>query len=295
LPIFISECGFGGALNRLPSTRLNSGSCVGLDLSAMIDVFHSARLTFERAQHHINEFNSMVFEFVQSKPYASFVDQQTDPTKDIHKIKFTRQLPQLAACVLFDIANNLRAVLDQAGYASAIANGMSDPKSTNFPFADDLPGLNANIERRGVCKHLHPEIVALFRSFQPYKGGNDTLWALNKLCNAKKHCALIPLRISNASANFRAVIPEGGQVGAWVDSSGTFRGWDPEKHEMTLAAVPRGTDPQIRSSFSFLVMIDGIEALRSQPALGLVDQMRSVVQGVLMATEAECRRLRLIP
>lgn len=32
-PIFISECGFGGAFNRLPSTRLNSGSFVGLDFA----------------------------------------------------------------------------------------------------------------------------------------------------------------------------------------------------------------------------------------------------------------------
>lgn len=31
-PSFISECGLGGAFNKLPSTRLNSGSLVGSEL-----------------------------------------------------------------------------------------------------------------------------------------------------------------------------------------------------------------------------------------------------------------------
>src|SRR5208282_3983089 len=179
-------------------------------------------------------------------------------------------------------------------YASAIAWGKrTDPKATNFPFADDLPGLDNNIERRGVCKHLPPKIIALFRSFQPYKGGNPTLWALNKLCNTKKHCALMPLQITNARANFNARLPPDATVGLGFspEDVGTFTGWDSAKQEVTLATVPTEVKPHIRGNFTFSVAIDGVDVLRAQLAITALGAMRDIVAAILWRTEAECIRL----
>jgi hypothetical protein len=39
----------------------------------------------------------------------------------------------------------------------------------------------------GRFKDLPQEMISLFRSLQPFKGGNDLLWALNKLCVVNKH------------------------------------------------------------------------------------------------------------
>jgi hypothetical protein len=260
-------------------------------------MFPSPRLTFARAQHHIDDFRGIIDAFggtSEDRPWTYFVDKESEPGKDIHKIKFTRQLPDILPCILFDAANNLRAVLDQVGYASAIAWGKRpDPKSTNFPFGPDLAALNLNIERRGVCDHLPPEIVALFRSFQPHEGGNAALWALNKLCNTKKHCALIPLVIKGANANFNARLPPDATVGLGFSPEhvGTFQGWNPTKQEITLATVRAGFDPHIRGDVAFSVGIEGIEALRAPPAISALDEMRDTVAEVLWRTEAECRRL----
>ena len=89
----------------------------------MTDIFQSPRWTLERARHHIRDLNQVVRDFIDPCPWTYTTDRDSQPGKEVHKIVFTRKLPYGAACMLFDAANNLRAVLDQTGYASAIAKG----------------------------------------------------------------------------------------------------------------------------------------------------------------------------
>ena len=41
----------------------------------MSDVFHSARLTFDRAQYHIRDFNSVIRSFIDNRPWTEFIDK----------------------------------------------------------------------------------------------------------------------------------------------------------------------------------------------------------------------------
>jgi hypothetical protein len=263
----------------------------------MTDIFRSARLTLNRAQYHIHDFNTVISDFIDGRPWAEFIDRDSEPGKEIHKIRFVRELPETLPCVLFDAVNNLCAVLDQSGYGAAVASGNANPTKCTFPFGDTLAEIENNINGRKACKHLPPEILALFLSFKPYKGSGgsgEPLWALNKLCNAKKHCTLAPVWITNAFANFSAALPEGTPVGKFQDADGTYRGWDASKREMTLVTVPQGLDPHISGHMSYEVAIDGVEAVAGKPATGVLNSMSAIVQGVLTKTEAECRRLGFI-
>ena len=96
--------------------------------------------------------------------------------------------------------NNLRATLDQIGYSAAIARGKINPKSkTNFPFGDDAAGVENVFSKNQAKLSLPPQIMDLFRSVEPYKGGSgQLLWAINKLCNTKKHSTLVPTMITEA-------------------------------------------------------------------------------------------------
>jgi hypothetical protein len=223
---------------------------------------------------------------------GTFGNKESQPGKDIYKIKFTEDLPSDLPCILFDIASNLRAALDQAGYATAVAAGKPNPKGTNFPFGDDAAEVKGNIERRRR-RDWPPEIEALFIGFKPYKAGNYTLWALNKICNAKKHCGLVPLGIRNAVANFRAEVPI-----EWVGNSinpitGQVNGWNAEKREMTLVTVPSGTNPHITGHFTFAVAIEATEAAQSVPGIEIINDMASTVRIILMGAEEECCRIGL--
>jgi len=255
----------------------------------MADLFYSPRLTLVRAQHHIEDFNATVNAFIDSKPWTYFVDKETEPGKDIHKINFTEQPPDMLPCILFDIANNLRAVLDQAGYAAAVAAKAPSLKAIKFPFGPTEHDFRNNVA--GGCKDLPAEIRTLFEGFKGYKGGNDTLWALNEIANTKKHCALVPLQISRGVAVFRGRVPDDAKIGHSVDLDGTVRGWDAAKNEMTLVTVPSGTKIHINGHFTFSVAIEGIEVLARQQAIHVVKVMSDEIESILVATERECRSL----
>ncbi len=68
-------------------------------------------------------------------------------------------------------------------------------------------------------------------------------------------------------------------------------GWDALKREMTIMAVPSGAQANIRGHFAFDIAIDGIEVLRGQPAVSVLDAMYNEVRNCLIATEAKCRSL----
>jgi len=258
----------------------------------MANVFNSPRATLERAKHHVNDFEAAFSAFVNEKPWAYVVDIEPEPGKNIHKIDFNKDLPQILSVIAFDAVNNMRAVLDQIGYAAAVASGKGSPKCTNFPFGDDITSFENNLNGRKVCRDVPPEICDIFCVFQPYRGGNgEILWAMNKLANAKKHCALVPFSFTKAKANFRAHVPDNIVAGRGIEGVPNF---DPEKRELILMIVPSDIDPHISGNFTFDISFETIALIRSEPAAELLKRMVGIVERILMASEAECRRLGFI-
>jgi hypothetical protein len=273
----------------------------------MSNPFDSPRLTILRAQHHIDDVNAKVTEFITNQPWSHRVENDNqNPRNELHKIVFERRLPANLPNIVFDAAMNLRAVLDQCGYASAIASGKADPKSTYFPIGEDADGLEKAVIGRGRCKDLPAEILTLFRGFKPYKGGNDAIWALNRLCNTNKHATLAPFdlgqfdlsALQEVTKTIRPLPGGGGQIiiegnlrgftGRITPSSSS---WDPDKHEITIWGVPREASPQYKASVALNVAIEGIDTLSRKPVVAVFGEMMRVVDGILSATEAECRRL----
>ena len=117
----------------------------------MPDVFHSPRLTLERAKHHINDFESMATDFINSRPWTERTEIKSKPRLEIHKIVFTSEPPEMLACILADAANNLRSVLDQCGYAAATCSD-KPTKHISFPFSETKP--NFKNRAKGCCTDL---------------------------------------------------------------------------------------------------------------------------------------------
>ncbi len=255
----------------------------------MADLFVSSKLTLARAKHHIRDLERQVQPFISKDAWTYVVEKDSDGVTNLHKVRFNRRLAPEVLGVLFDAANNLRAALDQAGYAAAIASGKVEPKRTHFPFASSAAELPNVIARKS--KDLPPEILSLFCAFKPYKRGNRTLWALNKLCNTKKHCSLVPLQLGRMRLSYGASCETG--LGG-IDQNFIAR-WDPERYEIILMRAA----PEVRFTsdigFTFTVTIKSIEVLRDKPVVEVLDTIAGKVERILMATEAESRRIGLIP
>jgi hypothetical protein len=145
----------------------------------------------------------------------------------------------------------------------------------------------------GGCKDLPAEIRDLLKGFNPYKGGNDTLWAMNELCNAPKHKMLYPVVIA------------GGGVGLGVGDGGVAvighleiaaKKWDSEKNEMEVARFPEGGlqgNPKLDIGFS-ITLDDVDKVIRGQNPVAVLRTMVGEVERILAATEREYRRIGLV-
>jgi hypothetical protein len=249
------------------------------------DIFHSPKRRIVRAKEHIRNLESRIKLSLKKDPGRHVTELNADGTKEIHKIRFTKPLPERASELALEAAEALRSALDQTGFAVAKAAGNTRLKATYFPIADSAAELENVIKRR--CRDVPSDIVTFFRTLAPYQGGNAFIWPLNKLANSSKHTVVLePAILSLGQIHFaRAVLPGGTEF---------FSRWDSHNNEIAFAAIPIGTNPQYDAQISFGAAFGEIDAVRGQPAISLLNEMASEVERIVLATEAEARRLGLI-
>lgn len=250
----------------------------------MNDIFESSKLRLSRAKEHIDTFEERVKIFQREKEWTHA--SETDPNGvDIYlKVVFTKPFPNDFTTIAIEVIEHLRAALDQAGYAVAIASGIVNPKKAYFPFAKDEAGLQALIRER--CKNIPPDILTLFCSFKPYKGGNNLLWELNRVCNANKHrrnklIGIVPGLIVNSkfmAYGGPATVPQ--------------LEWNRRKNEIVYLII--GPTTLIEPNMDITINIAFEEIIGGNTALAVLNDMASIVESILLATEAEARRLGLI-
>jgi len=274
----------------------------------MIDHFESAKRTVRRAKHHIDDLERQIIAFTDNNTWTYVVDLDADGSHQLHKIRFSRSLPDDLPSILFDAVGNLRAALDQCGYACAVAAKSTSTKHIKFPIAKDKAHFLKTVP--GCCKDLPSEIIALFRRCNAYKGGNEVLWALNELCNTKKHLSLVPMAAGRAILKIvptadhplasKFATPEQIAKGAspagfygLVGGSASIKepGWNPSKNELLLLKTDPKKHVNYDANVSLTVFIEGIDILRRTPAVVALKKMLNTVAVIAEAAESECRAL----
>lgn len=249
------------------------------------DLFYSPKRLIRRANEHIRNLEARIKRFFKDEPGRHVSELDADGTNEIHKIRFAKTFPDRPGELAFEAGIALRSALDQAGYATAVGSGKIRPRRAYFPIADSEPQLETDVIGRRRCDDLLPEILTLFRTFNPYKGGNDPIWALNKICNSRHIVLLEPVAMVLGQIHFRAARFSGGTE--------FFSRWDAENNEIAFASLPVGSDPQYDAQISIAVAFGDVEGVRGQPAAPALRTMASEVQRIVLTTEAEARRLGL--
>jgi hypothetical protein len=284
-------CGFGGVVRKCRTTFSNSGSFVGSALPAMTplgpDGFYSAKLRIERAKEHLNDLEAQINSFFGEKPYTRVVEPDPNGTHEIHKLRLTKPFPFRWRILATEIIEHLRASLDHATWATGyLSTRNPDIQQVAFPFGETLSDLDNSMRRRS--KNLPPEIQALLRTFQPYKGGNDLLFDLNDMCNLSKH-ALIAF-IANAIAD--------GEIrgSGWAEPIDLYDPLtlDRAKNEIPYARVRRSLHFDHEIKISIYPAIEHRETTSAEPAIAVLDAMGSEVRRIVLAIEAESRKIGLI-
>jgi hypothetical protein len=255
----------------------------------MPDPLESSKRKLERAKEHFDDLKGKITEFINLEPYEQVVEPHPDKSGyTVHKIKLTQPLPAFIGDIAGDMVHNLRSALDNAGYAVAVAAappGAKEPKYTAFPFAGSVSELSNSIG--GRCKDIPQQIQSLFCGFQPYPRGNEYLWALNELCNTDKHKIAIPVGQAAVAVERTSV------SGTGFFSMPRPHIWDSTKNEMELITL--GPDAQFNYELNFrlYVALGDIKVVGGKELLRTLDAMGSIVERILMAIEAEARRIKI--
>jgi len=192
------------------------------------DPFDSPKRRLLRAKQHIRDLDLRISKFFKKQPHKGVVERDASGLNEIHKVRLTKSIPSQFADRAAEVVEALRSALDQTGYAVAVLAGAIEPKSAYFPIAEKAADLENVI--KGRCKDLPPDIISLFRSFNPHKGGNDTIWALNRACTVAKHRTLIRVGMSVLKIETRGIsFLEGGSL--------PIPKWDSEKNEVIFGIV----------------------------------------------------------
>jgi len=252
----------------------------------MSDPFESSRQKIARAEKHFVELQQEIDGFGYENPYERVTELHPEkPGHILEKIRMTKPIPPSIADKTADVAISLRSVLDNAGYTLALAAGVKDPKHCAFPFAGDITKMGNNLGRsKDIPEKIHP----LFCGFQPYKGGNDLLWALNEIANTDKHKMVIPIG--------QALRPYGTNVrGTGFFSMPQPHVWDRAKNEMVLIELGPGATFNYDFQFTFFIAFHDIEIVDGQPVVRTLHKIGEIVLRILNAIEAEARRLKIVP
>jgi len=254
----------------------------------MTDLFTHSKRRIARAREHIANLDIETKAFFESKPWTSVNEPNPDkPDEILGKIRFTSRFPDNVFNLGEESIEGLRAALDKCAFATA---GNPSSKSAYFPIADSAGQLETEVIGRGRCKDIPPDILTFFRAFQPYKGGNNLVWALNKARQPSIHGLFsIAAAYPAGSARLRVTgrITSGPSV--IVDPA-----WNRDKNEIAFFKVGAGSEFEYNLDFSLYVAFNEPDVIRGSALVPTLSAMASEVERIVLATETECLRLGLI-
>jgi hypothetical protein len=252
----------------------------------MTDIFADSKIRLSQAKKHILAFERRIKVFFEKEQYTEVIEQ--DSIRDsVHKIKFTEPFIDDLAAIATDVVDNLRASLDYAWHTLAVASkAIVETDEATFPFLNNASKFENTIKRG--FKKFHPEIIALLRSFQPYKGGNDLLWALHRIAATNRHRMLAPVILKAGLS---------GKVGSTGKITFPPAGWNSAKNEIVCFAIHTNgrsplTIPDLKLRIA--VVFDQVEFVGNQRAITVLNNLTSEVKNIIEALEGAARMLGYI-
>lgn len=151
-------------------------------------VLADADIRLEWANKHVKRFEAEIQAFHATENYR--VVPHGDPQNpDLMRVTDPPAIPPQLNLIASDALHNMRVALDYLAGTLALLNGRT-MTSVYFPIAASGDEYRAAETQRKI-KKLAPNAKAFIDGLQPYKGGNDRLWALNEVEKVDKHRNLI--------------------------------------------------------------------------------------------------------
>lgn len=174
----------------------------------------------ERARRHLEELQSALTVFRDSRPYTIRTKQNSERRLVYYVAQVSDPDPAVAA-IAGDVLQNLRSALDYLAFqlvVMGLGSVPADPRYIAYPIADSAAEYPALRQRR--VKGARSAAIDAIDATRPYRGGDDALWRLHRLNNVDKHRLLITVGTAFRSVNigptlraeFEKAFPERGHT-----------------------------------------------------------------------------------
>ncbi len=224
--------GFGGVLPMRLSTS-SRRLAISSSFRAVSDMFQSAKLKLNRADHHILDLETQFTEFTNSDPYALAVSN--DGGETILRLNFRKTIPKQWALIIGDAVHNMRTALDHMTWDLVGRDGGTQDRHVKFPTGDSRTSFRATCN--GI-KTPSQSVKDLLKTTEAFPGGKgDTLYSLHQLDIADKHITLTPVVQSAKVSKYVIYNADGSPKSRWIDTTFIVHG---DTGHMNISGVPPG-------------------------------------------------------
>ncbi|WP_148043110.1 hypothetical protein [Methylocystis hirsuta] len=160
-------------------------------------LFQNSRIKIEQARRHIAEVERLLAEHAASITInPGFPDGYNVPNHPNTIViplgsMQIRSVPEVVLATIGDAIHNLRSALDLMAVDMARSNNESVDKVA-FPFAESSCKFNKAMEERKFSR-CGEKAITIAKKIEPYKGGNNLLFAIHQLDISDKHHMLLPV------------------------------------------------------------------------------------------------------
>jgi len=255
-------------------------------MSDEFEPFESPLLLIGAAKENLVKLKSACDSFVKNAGYKIMLQQDMKTGDAIIKAHMATAFPGQIRVIASTIINDLRHALDQAVCDGALILGASNSKNIYFPFAKDLADFNVVLKDK--CRKVRPDLVDFIKNFNPYFGGDNLLWALNKLAGINKH-----QRIVSIAVNPNSIIEI--QRAFWGRNIKTLviNKWNDRKNELEVIRVNSVGDMEVNFSFrlDLEIVMGKADIVSGQPAIAILNTFVSKAESIVLGIKAESERL----
>src|SRR5712672_3377305 len=129
--------------------------------------FKDSRMRIAWAKKDIANFERSAKRFFKHAKPSLVTDPDPDGVRELHKLRFGKQLPTTLTQKTISACENLRSALDLLAVQVARLASVPDVDHIHFPFSKCAGDFKSRLNSR-ACKALPDGIKALFASYEPY-------------------------------------------------------------------------------------------------------------------------------
>jgi len=238
-------------------------------------LFYSARLKIKRANQHIQELVRVLHAFPQADVHHIGIEEDAKTAGSALKLEIADNILDDIPLIIGDAIHNLRTALDHVAYELVTLSGGTPTYHTKFTIGETRKETVTALG--GVIQGVGLDILTCIIEYvQPYRGGNDALYALHTLDIADKHRLLVPIF---TTVEMEIVTRSHGQSFGYLAFVITPSEKTPMIRNFSRSKIESYSNPMLR------VIFEGVEGFKNQPVIPTLLQLSQLVSHTIQIIE----------